>query len=116
MKRLTAALFAILFASTFAFAQEKGGDPKERIDKMNEKMRSELSLTDTQYEQVKPINESFVYEMMELRGPDNREAMKEAKDRYMAQLEEILTEDQMTKYKEMVRNKRKQRRGNKKIF
>jgi hypothetical protein len=78
MKQLTGILGFVILATSISFAQQRGGDPQERIDRMNEHMRTELALTDAQYEEIKPINEAFVYNLMELRGSEDREAMKDA--------------------------------------
>jgi hypothetical protein len=76
-------------------------------------MRTELALTDAQYEEIKPINEAFVYNLMELRGSEDREAMKDARDEYMDQLEGILTEEQMDRFKEMQKEHRHKMKGRK---
>lgn len=114
MKQLSALLFALLFSSTFLFGQQqKGGDPEERIEQMNKKMKTELDLNADQYAKVSEVNKAFVYETMELRGPDNRDAMKAARDAYMVKMEGILTQEQMTKFKEMQQERRRRMKGQK---
>jgi hypothetical protein len=113
MKQSTGILGFVILATSISFAQQRGGDPQERIDRMNEHMRTELALTDAQYEEIKPINEAFVYNLMELRGSEDREAMKDARDEYMDQLEGILTEEQMDRFKEMQKEHRHKMKGRK---
>ena len=106
-------LAAFMFIAAFAFAQHHGkGDPQERLERMNEHMKTELELTDAQYEDVKKINEEMVYAMAELKGSGDRDAAREVRDQYRDKLKAVLTEDQMKKAKELF-EKRKKHRGKK---
>lgn len=78
---------------------------------MNEHMKTELELTDNQYQEVKKMNEEMVYAMMELKGSGDREAVQNIRDQYRDQLETVLTEDQMKKAKALFEEQRKHRHG-----
>lgn len=99
---------AFVFLAAFAFAQQHGkGDPQERIDRMNEHMKTELELTNNQYQEVKKMNEEMVYAMMELKGSNDKEAVKNVRDHYRDQLETVLNEDQMKKAKTLFEERKK---------
>ena len=92
------------------FAQHHGkGDPQKRIDRMNEHMKTELDLSDDQYEEVQKLNEEMVYAMKELKGSENKDAVKGVRDEYEEKLSAILTEEQMDKAKTMFEKRKKHR-------
>ncbi len=100
---------ALLLVTVLAFAQHGKGDPKERLEKMNEHMKTELELTDQQYEEVQKINADLVEGMVALRESKDREAMHELRESYHDQLLEVLTKEQMEKAKEMFEKRKKHR-------
>lgn len=93
-------MIALLLMGSMAMAQghRKGGnrevDPKERAERMTERMAKELSLNDAQKKELLNAN-------MDLVGKDRekiREEMKASRDAYDAQLKKILTKDQYADY------------------
>src|SRR5262245_25060736 len=81
---------ALAFLSTPAFAAEKSS---RGVDKFLDKMKTELNLSAEQVEDIKPILKQYQTEI--------RDARKDRED----DLEEVLTEDQMDKFKAMKEEK-----------
>ena len=104
-------LAAFLLSAAIAWAQPDKGDPQKRLERMNEHMRTELVLTDAQYEDVKKINEEMVNAMHDLKGSEDRDAMRSVRDDYHDKLKAVLTEEQMDKAKAMFEKHKKHRRG-----
>ena len=109
MKKVIAIVLSLFFA-VGVFAQKKGNDPQKQIERMNERMKTELNLTDAQFEKVKVINEDFVMTMKEKREAGDREAMMNAKEKYHNDLDEVLDDEQMAKFDEQVKQRRAERK------
>ena len=60
-------MLALMMVSTIMFAQRKA-DPMDRAAKSAERMKTELSLDDVQYQAVKAINEDFASKLLKVRG------------------------------------------------
>ncbi len=104
MKKLIVSALLIasqyLFAST-SFAQEGKMPPEERADKMTEKMKTALSLTDEQKMKAKEINTKTVQSLREIK--DKYKALMQAdlkkiEDESDSQYKLLLSPDQYTKY------------------
>ncbi len=104
MKKMIIAAFALLIGTT-AFSQQKGGTPEEKAQRLTDRMKTELNLTDAQYKQVYDINLKMANNMEEI-DKGNHEARQNVKAEYEKQLATVLDEEQMEKAKEM-RNQRK---------
>ena len=111
------ALFAIGLSATPALAQQGSGgrqmlSPDERLAQLTE----QLDLTDEQAEQMKPIIEEQTKKQQELfqnAGGDRetmRAEMMKLRDETEELYSEVLTEDQMKKYQEMVQQRMRQGR------
>ena len=112
MKKLILAAL-ILLMGTAAFAQKQGGTPEEKAQKLTDRMKSELNLTDEQYKQVYEINLQMASNMDEI-DKGNHDARQEVKAEYEKQLATVLNEEQMEKAKEMhkqQKGKMKDRKG-----
>lgn len=120
MKKQILFLLTLLFIGSGAvYAQgHRQHDPQKMADRMSEHMKSELDLSDTQYEQVKTINLKYARKMVELHQgnegehPD-REAMKTLMGEKEKELSEVLSEEQMEDFREMRKshmNKMRERR------
>lgn len=112
-------MMAMLLMTGVAMAQggQRGGnrqmDPKQRAERMTERMVKEYSLDDTQKQQLQEANLALFQKMSGQRQQDangkavkmskeDREKMmkelKEARDNYDKQLKEILTKEQYDTY------------------
>lgn len=100
-------MIGLLLVSVLAFSQPEKGNPEEHLKRMNERMKTELELSDAQYDKVVVINEEMVFAMDEARQNKDREVGKEIRDNYREQLEGILTEEQMEKAKELFEKQKK---------
>lgn len=102
---------ALIFAAAgTSFAQRpehKKLDPKERAEKMSQKLKTDLSLSEEQYAQVLALNTENAEKSIEKREAlkeemkENREAMKLEREAYNENLKEILTQEQYIKFLEM---------------
>ncbi len=115
MKKMIIMAALVIAAAGSAFAQRpdmKKMDPKERAEKMSQRLKSDLSLDEDQYAQVLALNTANAEKLEEKKEAkkeemkENREAMKLEREEYNANLKEILTKDQYIKFLEM-RNDRK---------
>ncbi len=97
----------VFFISVSAFGQKKEGDAQTRLDRMNEKMKKELNLTDKQYEKVSAINADFVNAREANKDSESPEARKEAMKSYHAEMEKVLTAEQMEKFETQIKERRK---------
>lgn len=96
----------ILLIGTAAFAQQRGGTPEERAQRLTDRMKSNLNLTDEQYKQVYEINLKMAGVLEEI-DKDNKNARQNVKAEYEKQLATVLNKEQLEKVKEL----RRQRRG-----
>ena len=121
MKRLVLMLTVALFAAGMAMAQDaprhgdKKMDPKERAERMTERMAKEYTLNDSQKQQLLDANIALAEKMGEMpMRRDNlteaqraekkaamekkRDEMKAAHEAYDAQLKKIMTPEQYAAY------------------
>lgn len=93
-------MIALLLMGSVTMAQghRKGGnrkvDPKERAERMTERMAKELSLNDAQKKELLDANKAFIEKDRE----QKRQEMKASREAYDAQLKKILTEEQYADY------------------
>jgi Spy/CpxP family protein refolding chaperone len=111
------ALFALGLASTPALAQQgPGGRRMLSSDERLAQLTEQLDLTDEQVKQMKPIIDEQTKNQQELfqNSGDDRETMRAEMMKLMEetdrQYSEILTEEQMTKYREMRQQRMRQGR------
>jgi hypothetical protein len=99
MKKFAILLVSLVMATSL-FSQERA--PKE-IDpeRMTERMKSELDLTEEQYPLVYEANKTMILNVREAGGREaDPEKLKEIRANHVAELEKVLTEEQMEKLKE----------------
>lgn len=103
-----AAMTVIMLISTASFAQDKmpHKTPEERAKMMSDKMKTELSLTDDQYQKVQAINLDFANKTKDIKkdGADKAgwaEKMKPLDEERTTSLKGVLTPDQFTKFESM---------------
>jgi len=98
-----------------AHAQRRPGKelpPEEKAEKVSEKMKKELNLTDDQYEKVKAENLAFfnkqksTHEKMEA----VRNELKTNLENHKTTMKSILTEEQLEKAKKMLEDKAEKRK------
>lgn len=117
---ITTACFSFLMMCSVAvIAQDKSKhkNPEEKAKMMSDKMKTELTLTDEQYQQVQAINLDFATKASAIKqeGADKAawgEKMKPIKDEHAKALKGVLTPEQFTKYEsikdDMKKEKQKQ--------
>jgi Spy/CpxP family protein refolding chaperone len=119
-----------LFVSSAIFAQDEAKPIDERMErkgkmpdkerhtsaemvaKLTEKMKQELTLTDEQTAKVTEINKTFAAKREAAKG--DKEAMKVATTTRLEAIKSVLTEEQISKFKEnnaAGMDKMKERRG-----
>jgi hypothetical protein len=109
-----------LLATVVSFSQHKQKDPEGRAAHQTEKMKTLLSLDDTQYAAVRKINEEYAVRFMTFRqekdshNNDRREAIKKLREEKDKELASVLTADQQTKWRSF-REERKSTRKVKKM-
>ena len=108
-----------MMASTIMFAQRHGGRSEgARADRLNEYMKTELSLTDDQYEKVKTINETFGDRIKKLRKDStvskeaSREEMRKMRDEHAAALKGVLTDKQYAQWTALENSHKERLSGN----
>jgi Spy/CpxP family protein refolding chaperone len=115
----SALALAVVFGSTYAFAQEGQGNPQWQsqrppmtVDQRLDMMSKQLNLTGDQQEKIKPILQNEMQQMDALRADtsvsqqDRWGKMQEIRKSTAEQIKPILNADQQQKYAEMM-----QRRG-----
>lgn len=125
MKKILFAAVALIFSvSMFAQAPQRGErrefKPEEMATRMADGMKKELNLNDEQYKSVYNLYLKRGEEMKARRDKGQqgqqvdrearREEMKKNQEAMNAELKQILTPEQYTKYEEMLK-KQQQRRG-----
>jgi hypothetical protein len=117
MKKALLFTFAALFA-LFTAANAQQRSPEERAKQETESMKTALNLTDNQLIQVDSINLKYALKRREMfqqsqgSDPAEREKLRNEIDNLKrAELEKILTADQLTKYDAMVAERRQNRPG-----
>lgn len=118
MKKLFVLALAALFTVS-AFAQNKQkGTPEERADKVTNRMKEKLNLSDEQVAKIKAINLDAAKKKEELKakGKDERKQMRTQVNNIEtdrdSKIMEVLTEEQKAEYTKM-KEKAKERRQNK---
>lgn len=119
---ITVALFA--FSASQAVAQQGGNrnmKPEERAKQMTERLKTDVKLTDAQYEKVYALNLKQIQQMQEARKDnaaqqgDRREAFRTMQKNREDELAKILTAEQMQQYRETQKKnaaEARERRGN----
>lgn len=123
MKKIGFLIVALLLTGGMAMAQGprngKKMDPKERAERMTERMAKEYSLNEAQKKDLLEANMAFT-EKMANRAEDKktereelRKEMQDNRDAYDAKLKKILTEEQYAAYskKQAERQKKMGDRG-----
>ena len=123
---LTLIIIALLFFSVNSFSQNDEKAPKKTPEELARKiadtLRTELQFSDTQYNQVYDIFLNHINRVREDRqkyGKEDTEgrqnARKERRKNLKAELENVLSDDQMAKLKELhqERKNRKHKTGKK---
>jgi hypothetical protein len=108
-------IIAVLFG--LALSNSAQGDGKREMpsaEKMTERMKTQLELTEEQYKSVYMANEEMVKMMAEAGGREaDKETQKRIKKQHMAKLNEILTPEQMAKMKDQVQQRERKRKHSK---
>ncbi len=109
MKKLAIVLGSFLMvASVNVFAQGRGGNPEERMEKQLSHLKVMLDLTDEQYASIETVMKNSQSEMKVLRTEANkeREAIKEEagniKKAEKEEIKSLLSEEQQIKFDEMM--------------
>lgn len=103
MKTIRSQFFVTLFLliTTTVFSQ----DNKSQAQRMTDKMKINLNLTNDQTLKVLPINQSFIGSVQTLRSEDSKlakyRAFKTADNKRDKAMKEILTKDQYRLFKKM---------------
>jgi len=113
MKKIIAmSLFNLLLCTSISFAQNSSD---EKATEMTDKMKNELSLTETQYESVLEINKEYISKIKEIAGedkgrpdPETIEEITKIRKDWDAEIEKVLTEEQFKTYQA---NKESQKGG-----
>lgn len=121
MKKVALLSFSVLFAlSMTLMGQPGGGMPtaEEMAKRETEQMKSTLNLTGDQLTKVEPINLKYAQKRSELfqNGPGGdfeqiRQKMQENQKQQRAELEKVLTADQLKKYDAMIEERRQRGPG-----
>ena len=111
MKKKSIIFAMAMMVGVFAFAQKI--DRKEMAAKQAEKMKTELSLTDQQFEKIKQIHEKFASSQARLLADtaiarENKVVeRKRMNDERMSEIKGVLTEEQQKKWAEFRENQMK---------
>ena len=115
MKKLLMLLFATAMVTTAALAQmDQKKDYKKERSEWENKIKTELSLTTDQVAKFDALNKEYNDKMDAIASDasTDKEALKEKKmalkKEKEAKLNEILTPEQQTKYKELMEKKKKE--------
>jgi periplasmic protein CpxP/Spy len=123
MKRtiLFLSLILLVFSGSFAQPPQGGGgrfNPEERQKQQLEMMKKELSLTPEQTTKVEALNKETGEKMRALFEANSgdrdkaREKMRAVREESDTKLKAILTAEQYTKWQEIEKKMREERRGN----
>lgn len=95
MKRPALTLVLVLAITLSAVAQKRGEhkpDPK----RMTDRMKTELSLSDEQYNPVYEANKTMILKMEEAGGREaSKEEVTEIRQAYFSELKQVLNEEQL---------------------
>ena len=115
MKKIFAVSLMLVFALMVS-AQNRGGRGLSEADmeKQYEEMTKELSLKTEQLEKIKAIDKEYYAKIREAResGEGDRDSWRAMGEKRRESIKKVLTEEQYTKYQEMERKWREQRRAN----
>jgi hypothetical protein len=105
-------LLVALFLSTGWMASAQGQDPEAVSKNMTDRMKTELSLSEEQYQKVAPANLEFFKGVKEVRQSEAARAEKMAKMRELKRKREaafkaVLNEEQMMQFKAQQQEHRK---------
>lgn len=117
MKKILVLAFAALFTMS-AFAQDKRqSTPEARAEKVTNKMKEKLNLSDEQVAKIKAINLDAAKKKDELKGKgkDERKEMrtkiKNIETDRDNKILEVLTDEQKAQYNKMKENAKEHRKG-----
>ena len=111
MKKILVFALMVMLGLGSAFAQQRGGDPAQRLQRSVDRMKEALSLTDDQVAKITPIlkdaqekQTAAFQKMREAGGNFDRDKMradmKKANDEVDAKIKPILKADQVKKLAE----------------
>ncbi|MFT5884883.1 MAG: protein CpxP [Arcticibacterium sp.] len=109
MKKLSVLVILIIASAATLSAQRPQGkemDPEARAEKVSQKMKSDLSLSDDQYKEILSLNKENAIsreakrEVMKIEIQAKREASKAEREAYNENMKTILTSEQYVKYLE----------------
>jgi Spy/CpxP family protein refolding chaperone len=108
-------LVVCLLISSVSFAQDVKWTLEERATMMSDKLKSSVQLTDEQYAKVYDVNVRYATKMQELRKQsgakeDQKQAFKNLRKEQHDEINAILTSEQQVKYKELQKQKGKDRK------
>lgn len=110
-KSLCLGLCLTIAVASFAQTKKHYKTPEEKAQAITDKMKTELSLTDDQYQKVHTANVDFVSKTWELKkgGDANtqqaKDKIKPIKKEYHTAIKGILTPEQLTKFEAMKNEK-----------
>ncbi|MFT3703687.1 MAG: hypothetical protein QM802_15095 [Agriterribacter sp.] len=103
------ALFMLVSVSSFSQDHQRK-TPEEKAKMMSDKMKTDLTLTDDQYQKVQTINLDFANKTSAVPKDGDKSAwmtkMKEYDDARSKSLKEVLTPDQYTKFESIKKERR----------
>lgn len=96
-----------MFLTTAAQTTDTKMTAEERAQKLSDKMKTELSLTDEQYEKVKAVNLKYAKKNDEIRNGSGGKlskykSIKSSQSDKKKEMKAILTEEQYKKYEQMM--------------
>lgn len=109
-KLMMVTLLSMICGFGFAQQPDRKSPKPEDIEKRMEKARTELSLSDEQFDQWKAIHEKYADDMKAAMEAKDREKGKEIREKMGGELEAILTEEQKEKFGE-IRERERKRKG-----
>lgn len=116
VQKLGSLIFLALFLLPVAHAQE-GSTPEQRAKTLTEKMKTELTLTDSQYDKVYEVNLKYAVKNQEiLKGSGNKlskfKSLKSTNEDKSDEMKNLLTEEQYKKYEELQKEQRQEAKKN----
>lgn len=97
-------------------AQAQKHDPASAAQAMSDKMKTELTLSEEQFQKVSVINQDFTKEIAELRKADGERRekmgrMRDLKEKRETALQAVLSKDQFSRFKANQKENRKAMRA-----
>ncbi len=101
--------------SVSTFAQQDKHTPEEKAKRMTDSLKTNLSLTDSQYSKVYDLNVNYITKIQELRKQtgskeDKMQAFKDLHKSQRKDINAILTKEQMEKLKAMHQEGKQERK------